>query len=209
MINYRLAVSLSVLVLLVLPVFSHVRADHVRAEDLSSNDRGSREIEDSEVHNSVNEERITERKTEREVKKNEIEEKKVELEAKRATFQQDIAKRRVDHVSKVISATIRRLERIIERIESRIAKFEEKGAIVTDSLNSVALTKSNLSDARIALEALATIDISGETAQENFDKIREVATEAKAHLREAHSNLTLAVRSLRAVRDNIETGSEE
>ena len=141
----------------------------------------------------------------REAKKAEAEIKRAEMQAKRVEFQQNVAKRKVEKTAKVILATIERLEKIIVRIESRIAKVKARDGNTTESERFVAAARLNLSDARIAVDAFAGIDLSGEKAADNFERIRVAAAGAREHIRAAHENLMLTVRSLGSVETDVET----
>jgi hypothetical protein len=138
----------------------------------------------------------------------EFEVKRTEARARITEFREDIAKRRVENATRVIMATIERLEKIITRIESRIAKIEARGGVTVESKNFVSAAKGNLADARAALAIFASIDLSGETAESNFERIRTAAAEAREHIRAAHQNLMLAIRALSSVEVDLESDSE-
>lgn len=116
----------------------------------------------------------------------------------RAEMQAAVAKRKAVNTERVFSATIDRLEKIGDRIESRISKFEDRGASTTDAVNFLAEARMHLELADTSLEAFATLDLSGELLRDNFARIRAAASEAKTHIREAHTSLMMAVRSLKA-----------
>lgn len=143
----------------------------------------------------------------RETRRVEAEAKRAERQAKRVEFQQDIAKRKVEHTARVILATIERLEKIIVRIESRIAKVQARGGVTTESEGFVAAARVNLSEARVAVNAFISIDLSSEKARDNFERIRVAAKEVREMIRSAHQNLMRAVRSLGSVRTNVEADS--
>ncbi|MEX2013712.1 MAG: hypothetical protein WD897_02245 [Parcubacteria group bacterium] len=140
----------------------------------------------------------------REATRVEFEAKRAETEAKRVDFQQSAAKRQVENAARVILATIERLENIIVRIESRIAKVKARGGLTAESERFVAVAKVNLSDARVVVGTFAGVDLSSERARENFERIRTAAAEAREHIRAAHQNLMMAVRSLGSVEANVE-----
>ncbi|MBI2673993.1 MAG: hypothetical protein HYX23_01800 [Candidatus Zambryskibacteria bacterium] len=142
----------------------------------------------------------------REAKKAEIEARRASSTAKRIEFQQEIAKRKVERVTKVMLATIERLEKIIVRIESRIAKIKTRGGDTTESEKFVAEAKTNLSDARVKVGAFAGIDLSSAKAAENFERIRAAAAAVREIIRTAHENLMMAVRSLRYIETDAESG---
>lgn len=121
---------------------------------------------------------------------------------KRVEIQQDIAKRKAEHSAKVMAATIERLENIIARIESRIEKVKAAGGNTAESERFVAEAKANLSEAKVSLEAFASVDLSADKARENFSRVRAVAAEVKIHLRAAHTSMMNAVRVLKSVNVN-------
>src|SRR3989344_3543684 len=161
---------------------------------------------EAETRKANAEARSDEVQAKREAMKLELEEKREEMHNKRIEFQQDVAERKVEHVTKIMLATIERLERIIVRIESRIAK-EARGGSVSESKSFVAAAKVNLSDAKIVIETFSSIDLSSEKAQDNFEKIRVATSEAREHIRATHNNLMLAVRTLSSV--EIDVGEED
>src|SRR3990167_85802 len=88
----------------------------------------------------------------REALRAEIEAKRASSTAKRIEFQQDIARRKVAHVTRVMLATIERLEKILARIESRIDKVQARGGETTESKKVAAEAKVNLSAVRARSE---------------------------------------------------------
>lgn len=116
----------------------------------------------------------------------------------RAEMQLSIVKRVVSNVTRVLTATVDRLEQIIVRIESRIAKFKAAGATTTESEGFVAEAKVHLDKAEASIRALASVELEGDSVRENFLKVRALAAEAKMHIREAHTSLMKTVRSLKA-----------
>jgi hypothetical protein len=140
---------------------------------------------------------------------NEGAEKSEEAQERRVEFQQDIAERHAENVSRVISATIGRLEKIIERIGSRISKLQENGIDTTEAEGYIKSAKEDLINARASVSAFASIDLSSADAQTNFEKVRAAAKEAAGHIKSAHGNLRLAVSSLKAERDSSEATSTE
>jgi len=140
----------------------------------------------------------------REAARIEAEAKRAQTQSKRVEFQQAVAKRQVENTARVILATIGRLENIIVRLESRIAKIKARGGLTSESEGFVAAARANLSDAGLAVDAFVSIDLSSERALENFQRIRAAAAEAREHIRAAHRNLMMAVRSLGSVEMNLE-----
>lgn len=133
----------------------------------------------------------------REEIRNNIEQRKASSTERRVEMQKSLAKRKVEQVTKVILATIERLEKIITRIESRIKKIQESGGKTTEAESYVAAAKRNLTDARVAVDAFVNLDLSGSAAKENFETVRAAVAEAKEQIRAAHRNLMMAVRTLK------------
>lgn len=134
----------------------------------------------------------------REDLREEFEAKRASSSMRRMEWQQHIAERKLEHTTRLMLATIKRLEQIIARIESRIVKIQNKGGDVTKSKEYVNLAKGNLADAKTLVESFTTIDLSSTDAQTNFERVRAAAAEAREHIRAAHRNLMLAVRNLSA-----------
>lgn len=170
----------------------------VLAETGTSSASSSRAFQ-LEARRAEMEARRAEMDAEREARRAEFEAKRAEMEAKRVAFQQRNAERKVEQVTRVMLATIERLQKIGDRIQSRIDKIDEKGGDTADSEQFLAAARVNLDDAKVAVEAFGDIDLSGDDAQENYEKIRAAAAGARELIREAHTNLMMAVRSLSAV----------
>jgi hypothetical protein len=132
----------------------------------------------------------------REELKDRLIERKASSTERRIEMQQDLAKRKAAYVYKLITATINRLHQIITRLESRIDKVWQNGGNVSASQSFVALAKTDLANASSSVKLLLTLDLSGDKAQENFEKVREAAKIAKDHIRKAHDNLKKAIRAL-------------
>ena len=125
----------------------------------------------------------------REAARIEAEARRAEAQSKRVEFQQAVAKRQVENTARVILATIERLENIIVRLESRMAKIKAQGGVTSESETFVAAARANLSDARLAVDAFVSIDLSSERALENFQRIRATAAETREHIPAPHPNL--------------------
>jgi len=136
----------------------------------------------------------TERRAE--IKTN-IEERKASSTAKRIELQQSIAKRMAGHASQMFSAMIERLEKLAERIQSRVDKVKAEGGVTTESERFLADAKIDIEQAKTSLRLFASIDLSADKLRDNFTKIREVGTEIKGHLKEAHQSLVKAIRALK------------
>lgn len=151
-------------------------------------------------------ERKAELKAEAQVRKASSTERRIEM-------QQDIAKRKAEHTAKVLAATIERLDKIVTRLESRITKFGERGANVAEAQRYTAEAKMHLGKARASLEAFSSIDLSLDKARENFQAVKNAASEVKTHIRIAHTSLKNAVSSLKGERpdrdDDSATSTQE
>lgn len=123
---------------------------------------------------------------------------------RRVEMQQDLAKEKAERTAKVLLATIGRLEKIITRIESRITKIQARGGNTIEAQSFVSAAKRNLTDARVAVDAFANLDLSGSTARDNFKTVRVAATEAREQIRTAHRNLMMATRALKGPNTGIE-----
>jgi chromosome segregation ATPase len=128
--------------------------------------------------------------------------------ARRVELQQSIAKRQADHAGKKLLATIERLEKLADRIESRIEKVEALGGNASTSERFLAEARAHLSEARVALEAFSSVDLSGTRLAENFERVRAAALEVKEHLRLAHRNLVNAILSLKPGRTTNNAASD-
>jgi hypothetical protein len=148
-----------------------------------------------------------ERRDEFEVKRTEMEqtmkERREKLEENRSNTQVQVATRKAETVLRFMSATVDRLEKIADRIDSRIEKLKSAGGDTSESEEFVAEARVDLANASASLEALVDIELSGETFQENFQRIRTIAAEAKEHIRSARENLVNAVRLLGQVQASV------
>lgn len=134
--------------------------------------------------------------------------RKTENQEKRIEKLQNIAERRVENATRVITATVERLEKIALRIESRVEKIKARGGEVSESESYLILARLDLKNAMTSISTYASIDLSGETAQDNFQRVRTAVAETREHIRSAHQNLSLAVRSLARVQSQIEVDDE-
>ncbi|MFH1472805.1 MAG: hypothetical protein ABIF06_00075 [bacterium] len=153
--------------------------------------------------------RREERMKEAEARKLEIESKREEMQAKRVEFQQETAKRRVENTKKVTLATVERLLKIAERIDSRVDKIIENGGDTAEAEGFVAAARADLEAAKTSAEAFVTLDLSSDNAQENFEFIKVAADAAKGHIRSAHENLMMAVRSLKNTQNSVEDSNTD
>ncbi|MCR4279371.1 MAG: hypothetical protein NUV78_01390 [Candidatus Zambryskibacteria bacterium] len=118
---------------------------------------------------------------------------------RRAEIQANVAKRVTSNTARVMNAMANRLEGIIERLESRIAKVEAEGGVTAEATAHVEAAKDHLALAQTEIAAFATVDLSADTLRENFQTVRNLATEVKMHFRETHTSLMNAVRVLKGM----------
>ena len=139
-----------------------------------------------------------------------IEERKASTTARRTEIQQNVAKRLADNASKTLSATIERLEKILSRVESRIAKVKAEGGVTTEAEGFVAEAKVHLSQAQQGIEVFASLNLTADKAQANFETIRAAAATVKEELKAAHENLMKAARALKGPKAgvNVEAGAQ-
>jgi hypothetical protein len=140
----------------------------------------------------------------REEIKNNIEVRKASNAENRIEMQRGLAKRKAEHTVRVLSATVNRLGNIITRLESRIAKVDLAGGTTTQAKIFVAEAREHLALASSSIDTLIDLTLSDGTAQENFERIREIAREVKGHLREAHRSLMNAVRNLKGASSGVQ-----
>lgn len=122
------------------------------------------------------------------------EERKAE---RRTEFQRESAKRKIENAGRVLGATIERLEKIADRVESRIEKMAERGGDTSEAESYLAKARADLAGAKSAIGGFSSVDLSGETAQDNFQRVREAAAGIREYIRSAHHNLSLAVKPLK------------
>ena len=132
-----------------------------------------------------------------EAKKASTTERKASSTERRVEMQKNLAQRKAEHTARVLIATIERLEKIIVRLESRIAKVKALGGVTTETESFVAEAKNHLSLAKLSITTFSSIELSGNKARDNFERVRAVAAEVKGHIREAHTSLMKAIRSLK------------
>ncbi|OHA89619.1 MAG: hypothetical protein A3C70_02590 [Candidatus Zambryskibacteria bacterium RIFCSPHIGHO2_02_FULL_43_14] len=192
--KHRVTVSVVVFAVIVmaLPVFAE-------GPNFEANDKSSTtptKVRAIEIRKEMEARRASTTERRAEIKNN-IEQRKASSTERRVEMQRSLVKRKVEHVTKVILATIERLEKIVIRIESRIAKIQERGGDTTEAEGFVAVAKGNLADARVAVEVFATLDLFDSAVAKNFETVRAAAAEAKEHIRAAHRNMMMAVRALK------------
>lgn len=136
-----------------------------------------------------------------------VEQRKASSTARRVEMQQGLAKKKAEHTARVLTATVERLEKIIARVESRIAKVKAEGKDVTQSEAFVLEAKNYLGLAKMSIAPFASVDLSSDKAQENFERVRQIAFEAKEHIRAAHQSLMKAIRSLGKTRAEVNAAS--
>ena len=152
-----------------------------------------------------------------EERKAKIEEFRAEAEAKRAEALKrgtealkEVVTKQTENAKRVMTATVERLEGIALRIDSRIEKVKARGGDTSEAERLVAQARTNLDSAKVKIEALATIELTGEKVEDNFKIVREAGKEIKDLLKSVHEDLVSAVRSLSDVEASvtIETSTE-
>ncbi len=144
----------------------------------------------------------TEDRDDREEMRGKIAERQASSTEKRIEMQQGLAKRKAEMAGKVLEATISRLEKIVTRLDSRIAKVKADGGVTAESEAFSAQAKVHLSEARQSLAVFASIDLSADKIQTNFEKIRTAVGQVRTHIKEAHESLMKAIRALKPGRVN-------
>ena len=194
--KYRRLITVGLVLSLTLPAFVSAQSAGVNAS-LNATVTPAKTRVDMKANMDLKRASTTEaRETRRADLMTNIEDRKASVTAQRVQVQQNIAKRQVEHVKQVMLATIERLEKIIERIKSRIAKLEMEGRTVGQSKEFVALAEGNLAEAKLKVAAFSSVDLSSDRAQDNFQRIRAAAAEARELIKEARENLMKAIRSL-------------
>ena len=153
-----------------------------------------------DVRTDVKERRVSTSTEHREERRENIEERKATSTERRVEMQRGLAKRKAEHTARVLTATVGRLEKIIIRLESRMATIKTAGGSTLETEAFVAEAKNHLSLAKSSIALFASLDLTGEKARENFEKVRALASEIKGHIREAHRSLKMAVRALKGAR---------
>lgn len=138
----------------------------------------------------------------------EAEARRAQIKARSSDIREDVAKNKAEVTAKVMAVMIERLENLIVRIESRIEKIKARGGDVSEGERLVLAAKTNISDAKAGLAEFASVDLSGDSIKENFERIRAVAAEIREHLRAARENLIMAVRALSSAEFQSEAEAE-
>lgn len=123
-----------------------------------------------------------------------------ERQQNKIQFRAEIAQKRADNASLVITATIERLSNIADRVDSRIQKVKDAGGNVTTAEAYLAAARGDLSAAKTSVAKfdklglnLASYNASSTSPQIIFDQIKVIASETKDYIRSAHDNLAKAV----------------
>lgn len=132
---------------------------------------------------------------------------KAKVETRQVELKEEVVEKKLGNTARVMSATIERLENIASRISSRIEKIKARGGETADAERYLAEAKSNIGSAKLSVAALASVELSGETIKEDFERIRSVASEVREYLRSAHENLMLSVRALNSSEVKVETST--
>lgn len=133
----------------------------------------------------------------RENKIEDREERQASSTERRIDMQQNLAKRKAENTARVFTATLWRLDKIITRVESRIDKVESAGGTTTNAKIFVLEARGYLEQASTSIATFKDLTFTADKAKENFEKVRDLASEIKGYVREAHRSLMNAIRSLK------------
>ncbi len=127
------------------------------------------------------------------------------IKEKREEFRANEARMRVRNVTRVMNATIERLNGIIARMESRITKLKAAGAVTVDAEASISAAKSDLLTVKTNVDAINSLDLSGSTttSQTNFETIKTDAGIARESLTSARKNLEKALQFLMKIQKTV------
>lgn len=145
-----------------------------------------------------------------------IEGRRVDVEARaqvatatRTQKQTANTKRWLENAGRVLPALTDRLTRIADRIQSRIEKIDTLGGDTAEAKEHLAMARADIAKAKEKVSTFDSIDISGDSAQDNFQEVRSAAAEAREFIRSAHRHLMLSVRSLAGVRREARSGADD
>jgi len=135
-------------------------------------------------------------------------EKRENLQEKAAERKAKLEGRRVQNIRKFFSkmgrrleAALGRLENITERIASRIKKFEERGANVTEAKTSLEEARARIAEAKAAFEdAKSKLEgvLNSDDPKVAFKEVREGLVKGVAEkIKAAHQALVAAIRALK------------
>ncbi len=194
--EYKKVITFVLLLAIMLP------ASYVFAESYATPEDRRSAIEDRDERRASSTEQREERMENRETHQASSTERRIDI-------QQNLAKRKAENTARVFTATLWRLDRIITRVESRIDKVESAGGTTTSAKLFVAEARDYLSQASTSIATFKDITFTADKAKENFEKVRNLASEIKGYIREAHRSLMNAIRSLKGLpkSDNATTTS--
>lgn len=117
-----------------------------------------------------------------EEKREALKERKEEMKGNASERIEKAKAKAYEHLSKHISD----LEKIKGKIETRIAKIEATGTSTTQIRLDLATASTKLDAAKIAVNAVLSVEISSSTPKTSVEALKTATTKAKEAIREAH-----------------------
>lgn len=149
----------------------------------------------------------------RENLKNELKDKKEEVKttAQRAVgeIRSEVALQKARMTSKILTATLTRLQTLAGRIDSRVTKLKSLGGNTSEAETSLAAAKADLSTARTHIQTISSLEQSlasstaSTTLRTNFESIKTEAKTVRESLAKAHKGLEKTVQTLRDVEKSL------
>lgn len=164
---------------------------------------------DTTVSSTTRETKWAEMDARRSENRAKFEERRTELQSRQTAVREDLAKRKLVNTVRLMRAAIERLENAIKRIEARIAQVDEKGGDTTEAERYIALAKTDLGKAKEVVEAFSRIEPTGFSLQENFERIRTAAAQARELIRSAHKNTMSALRALMTANAQVDDSDDD
>lgn len=198
---------LGLFVVLVLAFVINTNSTYAREGDVGSDDGLSptQKLERESLREGMKEKRETLReefKTKREEAKQKMSELREKLKGEKDKAKAKIKELRIAGREKALErfdGAIKRITTLKDKINTHITKLEVKGVNVTDAKAFLATAQEKLdaADAKTAeINALLATSID-ELSKENKTKLRTLAQETQALIKEAHGALKDAVKSLK------------
>ncbi len=134
---------------------------------------------------------------------------KEEVEAKKAEFKANIAEKRSEFrakaeemMSKNFEAQTVNIERLQTRVSDEIEKLKAAGADTEKAVEYLAVSKQKLDEAKAKIaEVKALIPTTdSKVTVETFEKVKLGARDAKNLLKESHSNLVEALKTVKMIK---------
>jgi hypothetical protein len=160
---------------------------------------------------------------EREPLKAELREKQIELkkeaELRKEEKRKEIIEKRnerikayTERIVKRYNIALDRIEKLGNRIDSRIEKFEEKGIDVTEvrilkaiAEDQILIARENINNIKTAMEKA----LEAENPKEAFEIVRQMMSDAKSSIKDAHLSLVEMIKALKGALENQPEGEKE